>query len=62
MSAGIPNCSQTGITVTVSLGIAGGDIGKGLGILSDVDESQRNRAIKIPVELVMVEDVPHFVC
>jgi L-cysteine desulfidase len=58
MSVGIPNCSQTGITVAVALGIAGGDIGKGLGILSDVDESQRNRAVKIPVELVMVEDVP----
>lgn len=58
MSVGIPNCSQTGITVAVALGIAGGDIGKGLGILSDVNESQRNKAVKIPVKLVMVDDVP----
>lgn len=58
MSVGIPNCSQTGISVAVALGIAGGDIRKGLGILSDVDEDQRNRATKIPVKLVMVEDVP----
>jgi len=58
MGVGIPNCPQKGITIAVALGIAGGNISNGLGILSDVNDEQREKAINIPVELIMVEDVP----
>jgi len=58
MGVGIPNSDLKGIQVAVALGVASGDITKGLGILSDVNETQRQKAKAIHVELQMVEDIP----
>lgn len=58
MGVGIPNCEAKGIQVAVALGVAVGNIENGLGILSDVSDTQRKLAATYKVILNMVEDVP----
>jgi len=53
MGVGIPNSELKGIQVAVALGVASGDISKGLGILSDVSEEQRRKAKEIHVAVTM---------
>lgn len=58
MGVGIPNCENKGIQAAVALGVAGRSIENGLGILSDVSDTQRKLAATYKVELSMIEDVP----
>ena len=62
MGVGLPNCTLRGIQAAVALGAAGGDIDKGLGILSEISEDQKSTAMRLANEnritLQLVEDVP----
>ena len=62
MGVGLPNCSMRGIQAAVALGAAGGDVTKGLGILSEISEEQQSRAIRLATEgkvsLALADDVP----
>ena len=62
MGVGLPNCSLRGIQAAVALGAAGGDIDRGLGILSEISEAQKLTATRFAetnsVTLHLVEDVP----
>jgi len=58
MGVGLPNCSLKGIQAAVALGAAGGDVEKGLSILSELTEEQIQRAISMPVSLSIDAEVP----
>jgi L-cysteine desulfidase len=62
MGVGLPNCTMRGIQAAVALGAAGGDIARGLGILSEISESQKLAAARYSQEgkvaLQLLEDVP----
>lgn len=58
MGVGLPNCSLKGIQAAVALGAAGGDVEKGLSILSELTEEQIQRAISMPVSLSIDAKVP----
>jgi len=62
MGVGLPNCSLRGIQAAVALGAAGGDVGKGLGILSEISEQQKIVATQLAEEkhiaLALVDAVP----
>jgi len=58
MSVGLPNCSLKGIQAAVALGASGGDVEKGLSILSELSEDQIERASRMPVSLSIDAEVP----
>lgn len=62
MGVGLPNCSLRGIQAAVALGAAGGDVSKGLGILSEISDIQQETAARLAsgnrVSLSLVDAVP----
>ncbi len=58
MGVGLPNCSLKGIQAAVALGACGGDVEKGLSILSVLSDEQIHRAGSLPVSLSIASDVP----
>lgn len=58
MGVGIPNCSQKGILVAVSLGLSKRDSSLGLNILSQVSEEDICSAGRLNPSLSLMSDVP----
>ena len=62
MGVGLPNCTLRGIQAAVALGAAGGDCGRGLGILSEITDEQKITATHFAetnsVSLHLIEEVP----
>lgn len=58
MGVGLPGCGLRGIQAAVALGIAGGDISKGLEVLASLTKEQVEAASKLRSSLTMAPDVP----
>ena len=58
MGVGLPNCSLKGIQAAVALGASGGDVDKGLSILSELSDEQIQHASSMPVSLAIDSEVP----
>ncbi|MFA7370816.1 MAG: L-serine ammonia-lyase, iron-sulfur-dependent, subunit alpha [Sphaerochaetaceae bacterium] len=58
LGVGLPNCDLQGIQAAVALGAAGGEVFKGLAILSDIKEEQKAKALKMDISLELAEEVP----
>ena len=58
MGVGLPNCPLKGIQAAVALGASGGDVEKGLSILSNLSQEQIQRASTLPVLLSIEAGVP----
>ncbi len=58
MGVGLPNCSLKGIQAAVALGASGGDVDKGLSILSELSDEQIQCASSMPVSLAIDSEVP----
>ena len=58
MGVGLPGCSLRGIQAAVALGICGGKVSDGLGILSNITDSDIKCAKAMNISLSLAEDVP----
>lgn len=58
MGVGLPGCSLRGIQAAVALGICGGKVTDGLGILSNITDSDIECAKAMNISLSLAEDVP----
>lgn len=58
MGVGLPGCGLRGIQAAVALGICGGKVSDGLGILSNITDSDIECAKAMNISLSLAEDVP----
>ncbi|MGP1419266.1 MAG: L-cysteine desulfidase family protein [Sphaerochaetaceae bacterium] len=58
MGVGLPGCGLRGIQAAVALGICGGKVSDGLGILSNITDSDIKCAKAMNISLSLAEDVP----
>lgn len=58
LGVALPNSSLMGIQAAVALGVASGEVAKGLAILSEIDEEQQREALEIEVSLTLATEAP----